>query len=231
MKIERTAALLGQTELFSEVAEDALRKVADKALVRTYKKGQLVFSEADAGDALFVVVEGLLKVFLTSEEGEELVLVTLRPPDVFGELALLDGGPRSASVEALEGSTLIALRRTDFLEVIREDPVMTETLLRSLGRLVRRLTQQASDLIFLDLHGRVAKLLLRFAGEAVGAANDGPVVLDLNLTQTDIASMVGGSRQSVNKVLRAFERKGYVELQGRKILVQRPDLLRARAGL
>ena len=231
MKIERTAALLGQTELFSEVGEEALLKVADRALVRTYKKGQLVFSEADSGDALFVVVEGLLKVFLTSEDGEELVLVTLRPPDVFGELALLDGGPRSASVEALEQSTLIALRRSDFLEVIKHDPVMTETLLRSLGRLVRRLTQQASDLIFLDLHGRVAKLLLRFAGEANGGATDRPVVLDLNLTQTDIASMVGGSRQSVNKVLRAFERKGYVELQGRKILVQRPDLLRARAGL
>jgi len=229
MRTEQAAALLKRTQLFGELDEQTLAHLANKAVERSYKKGQLIFHQGDAGDSLFVVVEGLIKVFVTSEDGDEMVLVTLQPPDTFGELALVDGGSRSASAEALETTQVIALTRPMLLELLHAQPGVTEPLLRSLGRLLRRLTEQAADLVFLDLHGRVAKLLLQFTEER-GTAGEAGVILDLHLTQTDLAAMVGGSRQSVNQILKTFEGRGYIEVRGRKIVVKRTDLLRRRSG-
>jgi CRP-like cAMP-binding protein len=142
---------------------------------------------------------------------------------------LIDGEPRSASAETLEQTRVLVLTRATFLETLRESPAMTESLLRSLGAVLRRLTEQTADLVFLDLHGRVAKLLVGLA-EKNGLTEEGSE-LDLQLTQSDLASMVGGSRQSVNQILKSFERRGFVELHGRKLVLKAPDLLRKRAGL
>lgn len=228
MKADRAAALLGRTRLFGALEEDTLYRLAERADERTCDKGEIVVQEGQPGGSLFVVVNGLLKVFVTSPGGEEMVLVTLKPADVFGELALVDGGPRSASAQALERSTLLVLGRNALLEIVREEPSLTDALLRSVGALVRRLTAQAADLVFLDLHGRVAKLLLGLA-EDQGEQTESGKVLDLHMTQSDLAHMVGGSRQSVNQILRSFEERGYVELRGRQILVKEPESLRRRA--
>jgi CRP-like cAMP-binding protein len=227
---ERVARLLHETMLFEGLDDEILLKLADRCIDRSYKKGQLIFHQGDAGEALFVIVEGLVKVVVPSPEGGEMVLVTLGPRDVFGEIALIDGGTRSASAEAAEKTQVLALTRAMLLELLHDHPFLTESLLRSLGQTIRRLTEQAADLVFLDLHGRVAKLLTSLAderGEQVGDA----IVLDLHLTQTDLASMVGGSRQSVNQILRAFEGRGYLQLEGRTIRLKKPELLRRRAGL
>lgn len=230
MKTEQAAKLLAKTELFGELDQDTVARLAERAVERRFRKGQLIFHQGDAGEALFVITEGTVKVFVTSEEGDEMLLVTLGPPEIFGELALLDGGLRSASAEALEDTSLLVVTRPTFLEVLRSSPSLTEALLRTLGGLVRRLTEQTADLVFLDLYGRVAKLLVTFA-QAHGETQGDEIVLDLQLTQTDIASMVGGSRQSVNQILRAFERRGYLEMHGRRIVLKRPDQLRRRAGM
>lgn len=230
MKSDRADALLARTVLFENLDDEARASLASVAIGRTYKKGHLVCHQGDLGEALFIIVEGHVKVFVTSEEGDEMVLVTLGPSEVFGELSLMDGGPRSASVEALEPTKLLAIGRTHLLEVLRDRPEATDSLLRSLGAVVRRLTEQAADLVFMDLHGRVAKLLLGLADHQQPSADD-EVELDFHFTQTDLAAMVGGSRQSVNQILRTFERRGYLALQGRKIILKRPDQLRRRAGL
>lgn len=231
MDIERSSKLLSQAQLFSGLNEESMRALAARATLRNYDKGQLIFHQGDPAGSLFVVVEGLVKVFVTSETtGDEMVFVTLRNPDTFGELALLDGNDRSASAEAVERTTLIELNRDTFLEVVRSDPHMTEALLLGLGGAIRRLSEQASDLVFLDLHGRVAKLLVTMADER-GIPGESGVELDLQLTQTDLAAMVGGSRQSVNQILRAFEQRDYLDVQGRKMIVKQPDFLRRRAGL
>ena len=230
MREERAAELLGATQLFGGLDPEALRHLAARVFERSYKKGQLVFYQGDPGDALFVVVEGLVKVFVPSEEGDEMVLITLSPPEVFGEVALIDGGPRSASAEALEPTTVLMLTRGVLLEVLAQHPSLTDKLLRTLGTSLRRLTEQAADLVFLDLHGRMAKLLVGMAEDR--GTKEGPeVVLDLHMTQTDLAGMVGGSRQSVNQILRSFERRGYLELRGRQIRLKQPELLRRRAHL
>ena len=158
-----------------------------------------------------------------------MVLATLAVPDTFGELALVDGGLRSATVVATEPSTLLVITRAGFLDVLSERPLLVEGLLGSLGSLIRRLTDQASDLVFLDLPGRVAKLLLRLAGgEDPQQAPDR--LVDVAFTQTDLANMVGGSRQSVNQILRTFEAAGYIEMVGHSIRLQRADMLRRRGG-
>ena len=230
MDTQRAIELLRQTQLFGDLDEAALAHLADRATKRTYSKGQLVFYQGDPAGSLFVMVEGLVKIFVTSEEGDEMVLVTLQPHDVFGELSLLDGGPRSASAEAVEPTSLLELQRAPFLETLRQTPGITESLMRSMGRVLRRLTEQASDLVFLDLHGRVAKLLVNLAQDR-GVQTEKGLELDLQLTQTDLAGLVGGSRQSVNQILRSFENRGYLDMEGRKMVVKEAELLRRRAGL
>jgi CRP/FNR family cyclic AMP-dependent transcriptional regulator len=230
MRLEEVAAHLSATRLFGDLDAAALKGLAERAVERSYKKGQLLVYQGDAGDSVFVVVEGLVKVMVTSEEGEEMVLVTLRPFDTFGELSLVDGGPRSASAEAAEPTRVLVITRPVLLELLEEHPSLMDALLRSLGSLVRRLTEQAADLVFLDIHGRMAKLLLTLATERGEETSDG-ILLDLNLTQADLAAMVGGSRQSVNQTLRSFESRGYLAIDGRAITLKRPADLRRRAGL
>src|SRR2546421_3653027 len=211
MTTAATASLLSGTRLFGTVAAADLDDLAGHFVRRVHRGGEPIFRQGDGGDALFVVVGGLVKVYVTSPDGEDMLLVTLGPRETFGELALVDGGPRSASAQALETTELLVLRRADLLAALAEHPTITEGLLRSLGALVRRLTDQAADLVFLDLHGRVAKLLLRLAEDRCGAGGH-DAVLDLQLTQADLASMLGGSRQSVNQILRSFAVLGHIEL-------------------
>ena len=197
-------------------------------MTRSVSRGQLLFREGDDGEALYVVVEGLVKIFVSSPEGAYRAITTLGPPDVFGELPLIDEGPRSASAVAVVESTLLALDRTTLLDVVRRHPDLLDGLLRSLGGALRRLTEQAADLVFLDLHGRVAKLVV---GLVEREGTDGGSVLDLQLTQTDLAEMVGGSRQSVNQILHSFERRGFIEMEGRQIRILDVAGLRRRANL
>jgi CRP/FNR family cyclic AMP-dependent transcriptional regulator len=230
VRAEDAASHLGGTRLFGELDPATLSSLAQRAIERSYKKGQLLVYQGDPGDSVFVIIDGLVKVMVTSEEGEEMVLVTLRPADTFGELSLVDGGPRSASAEAVEPTRVLIITRTILLGLLDEHPSLTDTLLRSLGSLVRRLTEQAADLVFLDIHGRMAKLLVTLAEDRGKQTGDG-IVLDLNLTQADLAAMVGGSRQSVNQTLRSFESRGYLEIEGRAIKLRKLEELRRRAGL
>ena len=230
MSTETAAGLLGATDLFKDLDPLVLEQLGRSVTIRNYRRGHLIFSQGEPGDSLFVIAEGLVKVFVTSEEGEDMVLVTLRSPETFGELALIDGGLRSASAEALEPTSALTLSRSTLIELLQSHPALAQALLASLGGLVRRLTEQAADLVFLDLHGRVAKLLLLLAEER-GRRENQEILLDLQVTQGDLAAMVGGSRQSVNHILQAFQRRGYLEIKGRRIALKDLQALAKRAGL
>jgi CRP/FNR family cyclic AMP-dependent transcriptional regulator len=229
VQTERAAELLAQTRLFRDLPPEESAGIAARTVERTYRKGQLIFGEGDDANSLFVMISGLIKVFVTSEDGDEMGLVTLRPPDVFGEIALIDGQPRSASAEAVEPSRVLELGRSTLMELVSSSPSITDSLLVSLGGVLRRLTEHAADLVFLDLHGRVAKLLVGMVDEG-DHPGDGVVELDLELTQSDLASMVGGSRQSVNQILGSFARRGYLDMKGRKVVIKNLAGLRRRAG-
>lgn len=228
MDIDGLTGILKRSQLFRELDEPTLAKLAERAVERSYRRGERIFHQGDPGDSTYVVVEGLIKVVVVSEHGDEMVLVTLREGDTFGELALIDGRPRSATAEATESSKILMVTRVTMLELFAEQPSLMDSMLRSLGSVIRRLTEQASDLVFLDLHGRVAKLLVGMAEERGTDSPDG-LILDLHLTQADLASMVGGSRQSVNQILRSFEGREYLGMIGRTIVIRDLDRLRKRA--
>jgi CRP/FNR family cyclic AMP-dependent transcriptional regulator len=177
---------------------------------------------------LVVVAEGLVKVLLSSVHGDEVVLVTAGPAETLGELAVLDGAPRSAAVVAVEPTSVLLLTRPTVLGLMGAHPPVLEAVLGSLGGIVRRLTEQTGDLVFLDLGGRLAKLLLRLAEDA---AAPGGAVLDLGLSQSDLAAMVGATRPAVNRALQLLASRGLISVDGRVIVVRDADGLRRRAGL
>ena len=212
MNLQRRAAVLARTELFQGIDEATRRRVAEHVTERVVERGQCVFTQDEPGDRMYVLAEGAVKLYVSSRDGGIVELVRHRPPAAFGEVALLDGGPRSASAEAVERSTLLVVTRAELVALLRAEDQVAEALLRTLGTIVRRTTRQVSDLAFLDLQGRVARQLLVLAGDGNGAA-----ARTRQVTQAELASMVNGARQTVNQALRSLESHGYIRADGRRI--------------
>ncbi|HEY3503873.1 MAG TPA: Crp/Fnr family transcriptional regulator [Actinocatenispora sp.] len=212
-------------EMFAGLDPEVRRRIAAAAVPRMYRKGQLLFVEDDAGESLIVVRRGAVAVFRTSTSGERALLHVVRPPGVLGEVALLDGAPRSASVEAIENCSALALSRAAFLELVHANPRILDSVLHALGGLIRRLTEQNTDHVFLDLAGRVAKTLVRLAGDSPAA------MVTVELNQSQLAEMAGGSRQSVNQAIGTFAGRGWLRTEGRRIVITDLPALRRRAGI
>ncbi|MGK2849423.1 MAG: Crp/Fnr family transcriptional regulator [Candidatus Limnocylindrales bacterium] len=197
----------------------ALERLAASMRARRFRRGEVIFHIGDPGDALFVIVSGDVKISLPSETGDEAILATLRPGDVFGELALLDGAPRSASATALGPTETVVLPRDRFRELLASEAGFRDALLASIAGELRRLTHHVEELHFLDITGRLAARLVRLAEEGGTAMPDGAIQLRANLTQADLAAMVGCTRQSVNKLLGQFTDDGLVRLERDGIVV------------
>jgi CRP/FNR family transcriptional regulator, cyclic AMP receptor protein len=205
VNVQEKAAVLARTELFKGVDGAALRLVAERVGERVIERGRAVFVQGEPGDRMYVLAEGAVKLYVSSREGGIVELARHRPPASFGELALLDGGPRSASAEAVERCTLVAITRSELLRLLRSEERVAEALLRTLGAMVRRTTRQVTDLVFLDLQGRVARQLLLLATDGDGAG-----AITRRVTQGELATMVGGARQTVNQALRSLEARGLI---------------------
>jgi len=217
--------LLSGVTMFSGLDSDARRKIVAAAIPRHFRRGQLLFVEGDPGESLIMVRTGAVSVFRTAPTGERAMLHVVRSPDVLGEVSLLDGSARSASAEALEETVAMALARKTFLELVHESPSMLDAVMRTMGGIVRRLTEQNSDHVFLDLPARVAKALVRLTGHSTQ-----PMVT-IELNQTQLAELAGGSRQSVNQAIGTFALRGWLRTEGRRIVVTDIAALRRRAGL
>ena len=214
---------------FAGLDADALQRVAAGMRSRRFRRGEVIFHVGDPGDALFIIVSGEVKIWLPSEAGEEAILVRLQPGDVFGELALLDGAPRSATATALSAVETVVLPRDRFRELISNEPAVRDALLASLAMELRRLTTHVEELHFLDITGRLAACLVRLASDGGTTLPDGAVRLRTSLTQGDLAAMVGSTRQSVNKLLGQFAGDGYLRLERDAIVLTDLDGL-ARAS-
>ncbi|HEY6058871.1 MAG TPA: Crp/Fnr family transcriptional regulator [Candidatus Limnocylindrales bacterium] len=212
---EPAAALetLARCRLFSDLDAEGLQSVARGMRSRRFRRGEVLFHQGDPGDALLVVLSGAIKIVLPSEEGEEAIIATIRPGDFLGELALLDGAPRSATAVALEATETLVLPRDRFRELIAAEPAIRDALFRALAAELRRLTTHVEELHFLDITGRLAARLVRLAGEQGARQADGAVRLASPLTQSDLAAMIGATRQSVNKLLGAFVEDGMLRME------------------
>jgi CRP/FNR family transcriptional regulator, cyclic AMP receptor protein len=224
--IQQRAEVLARSDLFREVDHATLGRIADRVTERVFEKGQLVFAQDAPGDRMFVLAEGVIKLYVSFRGQGIIELVRHEPPAVFGELALLDGGTRSASAKAVERSVVLEVARGDLLQLLRAEEQVAEALLRLLGTIVRRTTRQVSDLVFLNLQGRVARQLLLLADEPGGHGTQ-----TRRVTQGELAAMVGAARQTVNQVLRSLQQRGFIRVGGRTFeLLDRDELQRLADG-
>jgi len=223
-QLAKAMELLRRTSLLGGLAEEDLVRLAQRSVSRRYRRGQVVFTEGDPSESLMIVADGRVKVLSISDDGRDHVLNVIEPGETLGELSIADGGPRSASVEALDACTLLVLERRAIIDLLRERPEVAEQLLKALGAHVRRLTGHTADLVFLDLPRRVAKLLLYRYNDT------GRPVIELGLNQTELAAMLGGSRQSVNQAMREFEKRGWIVAEGQTITMLDAERMRRYAG-
>jgi CRP/FNR family cyclic AMP-dependent transcriptional regulator len=217
-------ALTG-VEMFAGLEPEVRQRVLAAAVPRSYRKGQLLFVENDPGESLIILRRGAVAIFRTAATGERAVMSVMRPPAVLGEVSLLDGSARSASAEAIEDTSALALSRQAFMELVHANPRILDAVMRSLGALIRRLTEQNADHVFLDLPGRVAKTLVRLAGDTQAP------MITIELNQSQLAEMAGGSRQSVNQAIGSFASRGWLRTEGRRIVITDLTALRRRAGM
>lgn len=209
---------LRRCALFSHVGDDGLRAIAGQMRRRRFRRNEVIFHQGDIGDSLQVVASGGVKIVLPSTEGEEAIIASLKPGEFFGELALLDGSPRSTTATAIEQTETLALPREPFLQLLSEDPRLVRALLHALAEELRRLTGHVEELHFLDLAGRLSMRLVRLARDADPGAG-GRVELDWPFTQSDLAAMIGGTRQSVNKLLSGLVDDGMVRIERDTIVI------------
>lgn len=217
---------LRRCALFAHVDDAGLTALAGLMRPRRFRRNEVIFHQDDIGDSLHIVVEGGVKIVLPSQEGEEAIIASLKPGDFFGELALLDGARRSTTATALEATETLALPRDDFLRLLPEDPRLVIALLRALAGELRRLTGHVEELHFLDLSGRLTMRLVRLARDTDPAAT-GRVELNWPFTQSDLAAMIGGTRQSVNKLLSGLVDEGLLEIDRETLVIS--DLARLEA--
>jgi CRP-like cAMP-binding protein len=192
------------------------------------ERGDVLFREGDRGDRLYVIGEGKIKLGLTSIDGRENLLAILGPGEMFGELSLFDPGPRTATATAVAETQLIALGHEDLNTFLSGRPAVATTMLAALARRLRRTNEALSDLVFTDVPGRVAKALLDLSGR-FGRPSEEGVLVAHDLTQEELAQLVGASRETVNKALADFATRGWIKLEARAVVLIDIERIQRRA--
>lgn len=211
--------MLENVPLFSCLSDAHLGEVSRKAVVRQFPGKTVLFSDGDQSDSLYIVRSGRVKVYLSNDSGKEIFLNSHGPGEYFGEMALLDSEPRSANVATTEDSEFVTLSRADFESVLDRYPEMPRELLRGLSARLRNLTENVRSLALMDVHGRVARMLMTLARN-----EDGILVVRERLTQQDMANRVGASREMVSKVLGTFTEENRISTEHGVIYIHEPLL-------
>lgn len=224
---ENETTYLKQVPLFTGLAEEEIQELMALAKRRTFRSGEVIFHRDDHGQVLYVIKEGKVKICLISPDGQEISLAVLGKGDCFGEFAILDSLPRSADAVAMEKVECYTLQRSDFHNVVMKNPKIAIQIMEVLTKRLRTTDEMIEDLIFLDVPGRVAKKLLELA-DSHGVKSEDGVRIEVRLTQQELASMVGASRESVNKVMGYFTDKRFISTDKHRITLHRITELRRR---
>jgi len=220
--------LLAKVPLFSGLPDEERERLGSLLRSRRYTRGEVIFLEGDEGTALCLIAEGRIRIQLTGADGREVVINVYGPGEIFGEMALLDGEPRSADAIAQDGSRVYWLQREDFAAFLDSHPRAAMTMLAGLSRRLRHTTRVVQDATFRDVPARLARVLLDLAA-GNGQATASGIRIESRLTQGELAAMVGASRETVNRALRGFEQRGLIGWEASRITILQPEQLRARA--
>jgi CRP/FNR family cyclic AMP-dependent transcriptional regulator len=214
---------LSRHPFFGRLPIETRERLSAYVKTRHFKRGATVFSKGDPGTSLFVVRSGTIKVDARSPEGKDAVFALFKEGDFFGEIALLDGLPRTANAVAFTDCILMAINRRDFMPALRAEPLLMVGVIEVLCARLRRTTSQVEDLLFLDLKGRLAKALQQLARPRANLSR-------VSISQRELAEIAGLSREMINKQLRAWEANGWLELRRKDIVILRPDELAKLQG-
>lgn len=220
-------AALVRASIFQDVGPGAVAAAVTNLQWVSFPQRHNVFREGDAGDRLYVIISGRVKVACESRNSDSLIAV-LGPSDVFGELALLDPGPRTSTVTTITAVRAATMTRPALLSWIRQEPDAAEQMLRVLARRLRRTNNKLCDQTFNDVPGRLATLLLDLANR-FGESDNGTLRIDHQLNQNELAQLAGSTRESANKALAAFVDRGWIRVQGKTISIVDPAALAKRA--
>ena len=220
--------VLAQAPLFAALDPDAAEALQAAARTRRFRRGDIVFAEGESGDALYVVIDGKVKIFRTSPDGRENMLAVLGPGELIGELSLFDPGPRTATASALTEVKLLGLGHGDLQPWLNARPEVAAALLRAVARRLRKTNDQMSDLVFSDVPGRVARALLDLS-RRFGVQSEEGIHVVHDLTQEELAQLVGASRETVNKALADFAGRGWLRLEARAVILLDVERLAKRS--
>jgi CRP/FNR family transcriptional regulator, cyclic AMP receptor protein len=219
---------LKRAPLFTALDEEAAGALRRSMTEIQLTRGQVLFREGDPGDRLYVVSEGKIKLGRSSADGRENLLAIVGPGEMFGELSLFDPGPRTATATAVTDATVLALSNPDLRPWLTGRPEVALSLLRQVARRLRRTNEVLGDLVFSDVPGRVAKALLDLS-KRFGIASEEGVHVSHDLTQEELAQLVGASRETVNKALADFASRGWLRLEARAVVLLDTERLQRRA--
>jgi CRP/FNR family cyclic AMP-dependent transcriptional regulator len=220
--------LINSTPLFQALDNESSIALRASMVELNYDKGSVVFNEGQLGDKLYIILSGKIKLGTTSVDGRESLLEVLGPGEMFGELSLFDPGPRTATASALIDSTLLGLGHESLGPWLTGRPGVAEALLKALAQRLRRTNESLSDLVFSDVPGRVAKALVELNGKFGDKRPEGFYV-EHDLTQEELAQLVGASRETVNKALADFVQREWIKLEPRAVLLLDVERLEKRA--
>ncbi|TXJ06673.1 MAG: Crp/Fnr family transcriptional regulator [Aeromicrobium sp.] len=223
-----TDDVLRQAPLFQGLDEEASTALENSMTTVSLRRGENLFDEGDEGDRLYVVISGKIKLGRTSADGRENLLAILGPGQMFGELSFFDPGPRSATATAVTDAQLRSLGHASLSPVLAEQPNVAYAMLNQLAGRLRRTNEVVGDMVFSDVPGRVSKALLDLA-ERFGRQTDEGILVNHDLTQEELAQLVGASRETVNKALADFASRGWLRLEPRSVTITDIERLQRRS--
>ena len=215
---ERTMTLKA-VPFFTQLSDHELDLVRAVATEKTYPKNAVVLTEGEAGDSLYMIQTGKVKVFIGDEEGREIILKILGPGSFFGEMSMIDKQPRSASVTTLETSTFLVLQHAAFEKCVEQAPTIGNMVMQVLAQRVREADRKIGTLALMDVYGRVASTLLELA-----VYTNGKLMVGEKLSQQDLANMVGASREMVNRILKDLSDRGFISIESKAITIINREL-------
>ena len=220
--------VLRRAPLFASLDDEAFAALTEEITEVDLSRGATLFYEGDPGDQLYFIVSGKMKLGRTASDGRENLVAVMGPGEIFGEMALFDPSPRSTSATAVSETRLDGLKHENLRKVIQRSPEVSAQLLQALARRLRRTNENLADLVFSDVPGRVAKALLDLADRFGRPATDGILVAH-ELTQEELAQLVGASRETVNKALAEFVQRGWIRLEARAVVILNLQRLQQRS--
>lgn len=222
---------MSATPLFDGASAATIARLAERGTVRRYRRGTYLFHQGDDSPEVFFFVSGKVEISSLSASGHRQLHTTLDRPQFFGELGVLGGMPRTAAAIALEESSVWVVPGSAFVDFLAEQPLASLSIMRALARQVQSHEAFVEDLLYLDLKGRVAKRLLQLVAPSLDDLPEDGAVLPSVVTHADLASLCGGSRENVTRILSDFQRRGFVERDGRRFVLKRISGLARLAGV